>query len=159
MLPSAFVPLASLPLTVNGKLDRNALPAPDADNLARQAFQAPQGELEAELASIWQDLLALPQVGRDDNFFALGGHSLLAVQLLARIEQRLGMALALRELFAAPTLAELARSLQAGQAVQEAGAVALLPGHDLAAPQVSGLLRHKPLLPPLVVCVPRWYRC
>ncbi|KAB7762225.1 non-ribosomal peptide synthetase, partial [Xanthomonas maliensis] len=79
MLPAAYVPLDALPLTPNGKLDRAALPVPDADALVTGTYLAPQGELETLLATLWSELLAVPQVGRHDNFFALGGHSLLAV--------------------------------------------------------------------------------
>ncbi|MCG1019997.1 phosphopantetheine-binding protein, partial [Mycetohabitans sp. B4] len=81
MVPSAFVRLDAWPLTSNGKLDRRVLPAPDDDSLAHQAYEAPQGELETTLASIWAELLGVECVGRHDSFFALGGHSLLAVRL------------------------------------------------------------------------------
>ncbi|MDL5033561.1 amino acid adenylation domain-containing protein, partial [Pelomonas sp. APW6] len=77
MVPSAFVLLPSLPLTPNGKLDRRALPAPDLQALAARSYEAPQGELEEQLAALWAEVLQLPRVGRHDNFFELGGHSLL----------------------------------------------------------------------------------
>ncbi|NWE86102.1 amino acid adenylation domain-containing protein, partial [Pseudomonas edaphica] len=72
MVPSAFVLLDQFPLTTNGKLDRKALPAPDADALARRDYAAPQGAVESTIAGIWQSLLKLDNVGRDDNFFELG---------------------------------------------------------------------------------------
>ncbi|MCG1019858.1 non-ribosomal peptide synthetase, partial [Mycetohabitans sp. B4] len=81
MVPAALVRLDALPLTANGKLDRRALPEPDAGALAHQAYEAPQGELETTLAQIWAELLEVERVGRHDSFFALGGHSLLAVRL------------------------------------------------------------------------------
>nr|WP_277755354.1 non-ribosomal peptide synthetase [Pseudomonas kitaguniensis] len=87
MVPSAFVMLASLPLTTNGKLDRKALPAPDADALARREYERPQGEVEQTLAALWQELLGVERVGRHDNFFEMGGHSLLAVKLVERMRQ------------------------------------------------------------------------
>ncbi|MBJ7312354.1 amino acid adenylation domain-containing protein, partial [Rugamonas sp. CCM 8940] len=111
MLPAAFVTLERFPLTPHGKLDRKALPAPDQAAVAARAYQAPQGEVETALARIWSELLAVQQVGRDDNFFALGGHSLLAVQLISRIRSGMGLEANLRDLFTRPTLAAFAVSL------------------------------------------------
>jgi len=104
MVPSAFVLLDALPLTPNGKLDRKALPAPDGTALATREYEAPQGEIEQTLAGIWQTLLNVERVGRHDHFFELGGHSLLAVQLVSHVRDALGVEVALRELFARPTL-------------------------------------------------------
>ncbi|WP_369981521.1 amino acid adenylation domain-containing protein [Xanthomonas bundabergensis] len=121
MVPSAFVTLAALPLTPNGKLDRKALPAPDQAAVASRSYEAPVGEVEQALATIWQELLGLERVGRHDHFFELGGHSLLAVRLVTRVRATLGVELALREVFAQPVLASLARSVSAAAAtVQEA---------------------------------------
>ncbi|MBB5866510.1 non-ribosomal peptide synthase/polyketide synthase, partial [Xanthomonas sp. 3058] len=102
MLPTAYVILETLPLTANGKLDRRALPAPDADALAVQAYTPPQGALEQTLAQLWRELLGVEQVGRHDSFFALGGHSLLGVRLISRIRSTLGLELPLAALFAQP---------------------------------------------------------
>src|SRR5688572_18962956 len=110
MVPSAFVRLAALPLTPNGKLDRNALPAPDGEAVLARAYEAPQGELEEILATVWAELLGLPRVGRHDHFFELGGHSLLAVALMERL-RRLGLGTEIRSLFATPTLSALAATL------------------------------------------------
>ena len=112
MVPSAFVKLEAMPLTPNGKVDRKALPAPDADALVTHAWEAPQGPVEEVLAGIWQELLGVEQVGRNDSFFDLGGHSLLAVQLMGRMRRELGQEIELRELFDAPTLAAVASRLQ-----------------------------------------------
>ncbi|GAB2875219.1 hypothetical protein GCM10027277_50670 [Pseudoduganella ginsengisoli] len=108
MIPSAYVALPSFPLTPNGKLDRKALPAPDSSAVASAAYDAPQGAVEESLAAIWQELLELDQVGRNDHFFDLGGHSLLAVQLLSHVREELGVELGLRDLFTHPTLAAFA---------------------------------------------------
>ncbi|MCA6113315.1 hypothetical protein J6497_40475, partial [Bradyrhizobium sp. CNPSo 4026] len=113
MVPAAFVRLAALPLTVNGKLDRKALPAPEDEAYARRAYEAPQGPIETQLATIWAELLGLARVGRHDNFFELGGHSLLAVRFLSRLSQALGVQLSLTTLFAKPVLADLAESIVA----------------------------------------------
>ncbi|MBF6651295.1 hypothetical protein IT781_22125, partial [Methylobacter sp. BlB1] len=107
MVPAAFVHLAALPLTANGKLDRKALPAPEGDAYGAREYEAPQGETEQTLAAIWSELLKIEQVGRHDNFFELGGHSLLAVTLIARMRQA-GLNIDVRALFSAPTLAGLA---------------------------------------------------
>ncbi|WP_319930494.1 non-ribosomal peptide synthase/polyketide synthase [Xenorhabdus santafensis] len=110
MIPAAFVCLPSFPLTPNGKLDRNALPAPDNKAFARQIYAEPQGETETALAAIWRDVLGVEHISRHDNFFALGGHSLLAVRLINRI-MGLGAELPLSVLFNTPLLAELAKAI------------------------------------------------
>nr|GFA89339.1 enniatin synthase [Tanacetum cinerariifolium] len=98
----------SLPLSANGKLDRKALPDPD---IQQRAFEAPLAGVETELAALWQKLLGVAQVGRQDNFFALGGHSLLGIQLVAQVRRDLQLEMPLRALFDAPRLADLARYL------------------------------------------------
>jgi len=116
MVPAAFVRLEALPLTPNGKLDRRALPALDGDAFAYQAYEAPQGRIEAALAAIWAELLGVERVSRHDNFFALGGHSLLAMQMIERL-RCLGLTLSVYALFETPTLSVLAQSLRQYQEV------------------------------------------
>ncbi|CAM3324100.1 non-ribosomal peptide synthetase [Xenorhabdus nematophila] len=111
MIPSAFVMLDTFPLTPNGKLDRQALPAPDASAVVTHGDEKPIGEVEITLAQIWQTLLELEHVNRYDNFFELGGHSLLAIQLVIRIRQNLALELTLPQLFTHPVLADLAAVL------------------------------------------------
>ena len=118
MVPAAYVRMEQMPRTANGKLDRKALPAPEADAYARQAYEAPQGETEKMLAGIWGELLQVERVGRGDNFFALGGHSLQAVRVVTRIQQRLGVAMTVADLFAHPVLADLAGSLEGAMPVE-----------------------------------------
>ncbi|HAT3516543.1 TPA: amino acid adenylation domain-containing protein [Serratia marcescens] len=110
MVPSAWVVVAALPLSPNGKLDRRALPEPQGAQ-SQAAYEAPQGEHETLLAAIWRDLLNVEQVGRHDNFFELGGHSLLAVRLTNRLQQ-VEWQLPLQTLFANPTLLALAQQLR-----------------------------------------------
>jgi amino acid adenylation domain-containing protein len=114
MLPAAFVQMDALPLTTNGKLDRNALPAPDANALANRPYEVPQGDIEQCLASIWSELLGVARVGRHDHFFALGGHSLMAIRVVARFQQQAHVELALRDIFAHPVLTDLAARVQRG---------------------------------------------
>jgi len=116
MVPAAYVRLTSMPLTPTGKLDRKALPAPEADAYAVHGYEAPRGEIESALAAIWGEVLKLDRVGRHDNFFELGGHSLLAVILIERM-RRQGLQVDVRALFAASTLAELAATVEAKASV------------------------------------------
>uniref|UniRef100_UPI00388F5B50 amino acid adenylation domain-containing protein n=1 Tax=Serratia marcescens TaxID=615 RepID=UPI00388F5B50 len=110
MVPSAWVVVAALPLSPNGKLDRRALPEPQGAQ-SQAAYEAPQGEHETLLAAIWRELLNVERVGRHDNFFELGGHSLLAVRLTNRLQQ-MEWQLPLQTLFANPTLLALAQQLR-----------------------------------------------
>jgi amino acid adenylation domain-containing protein len=116
MVPSAFMILDALPLTANGKLDRRALPAPEADAYGTREYEEPEGETEQALAAIWQDILGIERVGRHDHFFDLGGHSLLAVQMITRIRQSMGCELVLHDLFDYPVLLDLARQLRRSDA-------------------------------------------
>lgn len=114
MVPSAFVMLDSLPITANGKLDREALPAPDGarPDLARD-YAAPQTPVQDTLASVWREVLGVDRVGIDDDFFELGGHSLLAVKMLARVQEALGVDLYLGRVFEASTIRQLSQTISA----------------------------------------------
>lgn len=112
MVPAAFVALPALPLSPNGKLDRRALPAPQARRATGGALALPGSETERVLAAIWSEVLTLPEVGIDDDFFDLGGHSLLATQVVARARKRLPEAgarpVSVMDLFTCRTVRELA---------------------------------------------------
>jgi len=110
MVPAAVVVLDTLPLTRNGKLDRSALPAPQF-GLRTPHEQLPANGLERWLAGVWQELLGLPQVGVEDNFFDLGGHSLLITQVHRQLRERLGRDISIIELFEYPTIRSLTRHL------------------------------------------------
>ncbi|MFM8275799.1 MAG: thioesterase domain-containing protein, partial [Cyanobium sp.] len=123
MLPAAFVVLEAFPLTPNGKLDRKALPAPEADAFASNAYVPPQGPVEETLAALWSELLRIERVGRHDDFFALGGHSLLVLRLLIEIDQAFGVRLSAGAVFVRPTLANLADAICDSRLVEQASAL------------------------------------
>jgi acyl carrier protein len=129
MVPSAIVLLDALPLTANGKVDRQRLPAADvAKGAAEDRHVAPRTEMEAQLATIWQEVLKRDRIGATDDFLDLGGHSLLAIRVLGRISKTFGVRLALRTLFDAPTVEQLALAVE-----RERGAAAT------AAPAPGGM--------------------
>ncbi|HYG65055.1 MAG TPA: amino acid adenylation domain-containing protein, partial [Thermoanaerobaculia bacterium] len=138
MLPAAFVPLEAMPLTPNGKLDHRALARLGlAADLSQGAdrYAAPRTPTEERLAAIWADLLKVPRVGAEDDFFTLGGHSLLATQAVSRVRDAFGVELPLRALFEAPTVAGLAAVIDSAREAD--------PG--LALPPIERVPRDRPL--------------
>jgi amino acid adenylation domain-containing protein len=113
MVPSAFVVLDALPLSPNGKVERQALPdTRDVSPESGTGFVAPRTSTEEMVADVWARVLGLERVGAHDNFFELGGHSLLATQVISRLEQAFQVKLPLRRLFEAPTVAGLAETVE-----------------------------------------------
>jgi amino acid adenylation domain-containing protein/thioester reductase-like protein len=112
VIPAAFVSMSSWPLTPSGKLNRAALPAPQAEAYASTIHEPPQGAVEMRLAQIWQEILPLHRVGRNDNFFESGGHSLLVLKLLGRTSESFNVALRVSDVYKNPILRDLAARLQ-----------------------------------------------
>jgi aryl carrier-like protein len=110
MLPAAYVRLDRIPLTVNGKVHRAALPAPEAGAFSRGEYEPPRVGKESLVASLWEEVLRISRVGRNDNFFRLGGHSLLAIAFVERLRAA-GFDLDPRALFASPALSDIAAAL------------------------------------------------
>jgi acyl carrier protein len=114
MVPSHVVVLGALPLTPNGKVDRARLPAPEAAQPPPTPLAAAETDIERTVAAIWEEVLQVPRVGVDQNFFDLGGHSLLTVRVLGRLRETTGRSLPITDRF--PTVRALARHLGAGDA-------------------------------------------
>ncbi|HEX8337964.1 MAG TPA: non-ribosomal peptide synthetase, partial [Pyrinomonadaceae bacterium] len=133
MVPSAYVFLDELPLTRNGKVDRRALPSPEANReQSSQSYEAPRNAVEEQLVAIWQEVLGLERIGIRDNFFELGGHSLLATQVFSRVRAVFEVELPFSLIFEAPTVADFvaaAEELRGSQhtAAPVAAAPAIVP--------------------------------
>ncbi|WP_262892894.1 non-ribosomal peptide synthetase [Puia dinghuensis] len=110
MVPGIWVSLEAIPTTVNGKVDKEALPEPDAADLSAETYFAPRNTTEEALATIWQDLLGIERIGIRDNFFALGGDSIITIQVTSRA-RRLGYDLRPKDIFQYPDIEGLAAAL------------------------------------------------
>jgi amino acid adenylation domain-containing protein len=119
MVPSVYVTLKELPLTLNGKVDRRALPAPDGKRTLTSQLVAPRDRLELELVQLWEELLGVRPIGVTDKFFDLGGHSLLTVRMMAEIKTRFGHDLPINAIFKGATIEQLARMLRQGGSADE----------------------------------------
>ncbi|MDQ6804346.1 MAG: amino acid adenylation domain-containing protein, partial [Actinomycetota bacterium] len=150
MIPSAFVTLDAFPVSPNGKIDRNALPAPDDDTRARDAYTPPSNADEHALVEIWERLLKVERVGTHDSFFALGGHSLLATQVVSRVRDALDLELPLRMVFEAPTVASFARAIEELRDAETTSPAALaiqpLPRESRRL-EIAGVLQEVAVLP------------
>ncbi|WP_269903035.1 non-ribosomal peptide synthetase [Bacillus velezensis] len=112
MVPSYFKQMDNMPLTVNGKIDRRALPRPDISQMSETKYEAPTNETEKKLSEIWEAVLGRERVGIDENFFEIGGHSLKASMLISRIRKTFGTDIKVKELFEQPTIKQLSRLIQ-----------------------------------------------
>ena len=107
MIPDTFIEIESIPLTVNGKINKKALPPPEISSLQKQEFVGPRNPMEAQLVNIWENVLNVQRVGIHDNFFDLGGHSLLVIQVTSEIRKELHVELPVAIVFQYSTVAEL----------------------------------------------------
>ena len=112
MVPSAFAFLDTIPLTPNGKVDRNALPIPGADTSDLiVGYVAPRNKIESVMAEIWAEILGIEKVGVFDHFFELGGHSLAAARFIGRLKALFQIDVPLRSIFIEPTIAGMSKHL------------------------------------------------
>jgi amino acid adenylation domain-containing protein/non-ribosomal peptide synthase protein (TIGR01720 family) len=148
MVPTAFVVLDALPVTAHGKLDRQALPAPEGAGLdGDRPYREPRTPVEQTLAQIWSEILKVERAGLDDGFFALGGHSLIAVRMIGRLREAFRVDLPLRALYETATLAELAQAIEL---LQAGGTEAAAPSPEpppLLQPDPAGRFLPFPLTP------------
>ncbi|HEY3368667.1 MAG TPA: amino acid adenylation domain-containing protein [Symbiobacteriaceae bacterium] len=143
MVPGRFIPMATLPHTVSGKVDRKLLPEPtDERPDLQQEYVTPQTETETAVAAVWQGVLGLAAVGAQDDFFELGGHSLDATRVISRINQVFGVSLPLKALFEKPNVAALAALVQDARSEAADGDRKLVPP---APPQSTYELSHAQL--------------
>jgi amino acid adenylation domain-containing protein len=148
MLPARLIPLPALPLNANGKVDRRALarePLPE-EAAAGLGLTPPRTPLEERLAAIWREVLGVERIGVHDDFLALGGHSLLAIRVLSRVQEVLGVAVPMRDFFAAPTVAGLAERLAVGEEETPSASPSPL-GARAVAPRSTVSSEERPLAP------------
>ena len=119
MLPASITPVVAIPLNPSGKVDRDALLASAKQQVSTVVKEAPRDPLEKQVAAIWSDVLGVPVVARNDNFFALGGNSLRAVVLAHRVSEGLGLQVSARQLFASPILADFVDRIRSQPAAKE----------------------------------------
>jgi amino acid adenylation domain-containing protein len=127
MLPSRFVLVETIPLTANGKIDRQRLPSPETAADCHTTHVAPRNADEEKLLAIWAEVLKQTQISVHDNFFQLGGHSLLAVRVVSRVNKTFGIEIALREVFEHPTIATLAEVVGKSQPTSTAAKTQTIP--------------------------------
>jgi amino acid adenylation domain-containing protein len=144
MIPSAIIGLEELPLSGNGKVDREALEKLEDEGSGTEHYEVPRTVVEEQLAEIWADTLEVARVGRHDNFFDLGGHSLLATLVVARIGNAFGVKVPVRAIFESPTIAELAEVIEPGLKGQDRK-----PGVDQDAKPVQRATDSRPSVFPL----------
>ncbi|MCP4160605.1 MAG: hypothetical protein GY760_11075, partial [Deltaproteobacteria bacterium] len=113
MIPTFFIQMVNFPLTLNGKIDRKALPEPDRSVCTGQEYVAPENEVQETLVEIWQEVLGVKRVGILDDFFDLGGHSLKLTSIVSRINSYFEMNITMMDIFKSPTIASLSLEINA----------------------------------------------
>lgn len=141
MIPQHIVKLENIPLTINGKVDRRALPAPPEDRQTQETYVAPQNEVERIVAEIWQEVLHVKNIGIRDSFFELGGHSLLLVKMLSKLQEAFANELSIVDMFRHPTIETLAKFLTQKKKVGPSFAAT----YDIVNKQKESLKRQKRL--------------
>ena len=131
MVPQVYVLLESFPLSPSGKIDRKALPVPDKGAYQSATYQAPESPIELQLATIWRELLDIEKIGVHDNFFELGGHSILAMRVVSRIQIITQKSLELIILFENPTIAQLAKAIEASATDETYNEIPLVAKQEL----------------------------
>lgn len=149
MMPAAFVFLDALPLTANGKVNRQALAALTPENANRSAFVAPRSAVEKTIAGVWRDVLEVERVGMHDNFFDLGGHSLRAARVVSRLNELFQRDLPLQDLFDTPTVAALAERIESEQSPPASYRLGVPRLHGCTRPETDGAELQATLSQPL----------
>jgi acyl carrier protein len=113
MVPSSFIQLEKLPLNINGKVDRKALPIPnDINALSTTAYVAPTNEIEEELVAIWEEILERKGIGIQDNFYELGGHSLKVIKVISTIQEKYAIKIPVEKMLISPTIEAIALEIE-----------------------------------------------
>ncbi|CAM1366294.1 amino acid adenylation domain-containing protein [Tenacibaculum xiamenense] len=139
MVPALWVELDEMPLTANGKIDKKVLPEPDGSLLSTTEYVAPRNETEAQIATIWQELLGIESIGIYDNFFEIGGHSLLIIQLISQL-QKIDFHISVKDIFSNPTIASVSEKLSSGATMYQVPANGITENIDRIVPSMVPLL-------------------
>ncbi|MBL6449167.1 amino acid adenylation domain-containing protein [Fulvivirga sp. 29W222] len=127
LMPSYIFKLESIPLNINGKVDRKALPKPEDMLISEEDYQEASGEVELKLEEIWKTLFGLKRIGANTSFFKIGGNSLKAIQLISRIFKEFGVMILVRDIFSAPTITQLAQKINEVKEKEDFKSIPLLP--------------------------------
>jgi acyl carrier protein len=142
LIPQIYIPLESIPLTANGKVDRRALPTPQLERASTAVFTPPSSDLERAIADIWQTILGVETIGIHDHFFDLGGNSLTALQVIGQLRQQLQVELSIQDFFTEATIAAQAEILTTQAMQSDTTADAIQPIERLSTERSQQLLEN-----------------